>query len=459
MDKKFFAANQSVNIPHNPAVNGGKQTTGGGTHATRGRTYAARVRSKILANSGQRETSMLSAVPTGLEIPASVPTDKSVGYFHLSLRDKMHIYRKVGMHPAVNRWQHTTRPVYGEGRGRVGMLGGRCNHWLRLCYAGLLALVLISMGLTGCSKDRQEMAEKLPGKEATDEKSSGKSTQEEAGADLLKLDKHAQELAGIKTVVIKRETIAKVVEFPAEIDFDQTRIFAISCPIDGKVVKVNCNQGDTIKPGDTLAEIENPQTIGQIFKVNASCNGFVTRRYINPALWVTRGGTLFEAVDTSRLWGIIHLYPEEAQEIRTGQKVFFVFSDGAQSLEGEIDYISPSIDPTTRTIEARATIGNHGNIRAHTYVVVQVITDEKANALVIPESAVFPEDFGQIVFTMENDTFKKRVIETGIKRNGKVEVLQGLEAGNILVTDGAYQLKNVTFQSHGDEEEGELEGR
>ena len=35
----------------------------------------------------------LSAVPTGLEILTSVPTDKSVGYFHLSLRDKMHIYK------------------------------------------------------------------------------------------------------------------------------------------------------------------------------------------------------------------------------------------------------------------------------------------------------------------------------------------------------------------------------
>ena len=44
---------------------------------------------------------MLSAVPTGLEFLASDPTDKPVGYFHLSLRDKMHIYKKVGMHPSV----------------------------------------------------------------------------------------------------------------------------------------------------------------------------------------------------------------------------------------------------------------------------------------------------------------------------------------------------------------------
>ncbi len=399
MHKKLFAANQIVNTTHNPPVDSGKQATGRGVRAMCGRTHA------------------------------------------------------------THKWQRTTRPVYGEDRDGVSVIGNRCNPWLRLRYAGLLAFVLVSMGLTGCSKGRQETAEKLPGKEATDGKPAGKSTQEEVCADILKLDKHAQELAGIKTVVIKREAIAKVVEFPAEIDFDQTRIFAISCPIDGKVVKVNCNQGDTIKPGDALAEIENPQTIGQIFKVNASCNGFVTKRYINPALWVTRGSILFEVVDTSKLWGIIRLYPEEAQEIKMGQKALFVFSDSVKSLEGEINYISPSIDPTTRTIEARAAIDNPGNIHAHTYAVAQVITDEKADALVIPESAVFPEDFGQIVFTMEKDTFKKRVIETGIKRNGKVEVLQGLEAGNILVTDGAYQLKNITFQSHGDEEEGELEGR
>lgn len=66
-------------------------------------------------------------------------------------------------------------------------------------------LILISMGLTGCSKGRQETAEKQPGKEATDGKPAGKSTQEEAGADLLKLDKHAQELAGIKTESILKK--------------------------------------------------------------------------------------------------------------------------------------------------------------------------------------------------------------------------------------------------------------
>lgn len=394
MHKKFFAANHIVNTLLNPPVNGRKQATGGGTRAMCGRTHA------------------------------------------------------------TNRWKHTTRHICGEGRGGVSMIGGRCNHWLRLCCAGLLLLVLISMGLTGCSKGRQEMA-----KDAGDGKPAGKSTQEEASADLLKLDKHEQEMAGIKTIEVKRETIAKVVEFPAEIDFDQTRIITISCPFDGRVIKVNCNQGDMIKHGDMLAEIENPQTIGQIFKVTTQFDGFTTKRYINPTMWVTRGSILFEAVDTSKLWGIIHLYPEEAHEIKAGQNVLFVLSDSSQSIEGKINYVSPSITPSTRTIEARASVDNPGNIHAHAYAVAQVITDEKTHALVIPEKAIFPEDFGKVVFTMDKNTFKKRVVETGIRRDGKVEVLQGLEEGDLLVIEGAYQLKNLTFKSKGGGEEEELEGR
>jgi len=50
------------------------------------------------------EMLMLSAVPTGLAILTTVPTDKSVGYFHLSLRDKIPIYKKVGMHPYKPLW-------------------------------------------------------------------------------------------------------------------------------------------------------------------------------------------------------------------------------------------------------------------------------------------------------------------------------------------------------------------
>lgn len=332
-------------------------------------------------------------------------------------------------------------------------------HLCKVCLPVLLPFIFIFMGLNSCSKSQHEMTEKLLGKETSDEKSAYKLTQEETRSDLLRLDKQEQEMAGIKTIEVKREAISKIVEFPAEIDFDQTRIITMSCPIDGRVIKVNCNQGDMIKQGEMLAEIENPQTIGQIFKVNTQCNGFVTKRYINPAMWVTRGSILFEAVDTSKLWGIIHLYLEEAQEIKTGQKVLFVLSDRSQSLEGEINYASPSIDPNTRTIEARAAIDNPGNIHAHTYAVAQVITDEKIHALVIPEKAIFPEDFGKIVFTMDKNTFKKRAIETGIKRDGKVEVLQGLEEGELVVIEGAYQLKNLTFKSKGGGEEGELEGR
>lgn len=323
----------------------------------------------------------------------------------------------------------------------------------------LLIIILASLSLTSCSKSQRELPENISGKDISGKKSTYKTAQEEPLTGLLKLDKHEQEMAGIKTIEVKRENISKIVEFPAELDFDRTKTISINSPIEGKVVKVSCNQGDRIKQGDTLAEIENPQTVGQIFKVNTQFDGFITRRNINPTMWVTRGSTLFETVDISKLWGIIHVYPEEAPEIKTGQKVTFILSDGSQSMSGEINYISPSIDQDTRTIEVRATVNNYENIQAHTYVFARITTDEKIDAVVIPENAVFPEDFGKIVFTMEENAFKKRVIETGITRDGKVEVLQGLEEGDILVTEGAYQIKNLTFKSKGSGEEEESEGR
>lgn len=332
------------------------------------------------------------------------------------------------------------------------------NH-TNFVFTLLLLAVPISMGFIGCSKSQREIAEKLVGKESFEEKSAYKTAQEEIHSDLLELDKHEQEMAGIKTIEVKREAISKIVELPAELDFDRTKIISISSPIDGKVIKVNCKQGDMIKQGDILAEIENPQTVGQIFKVNTQFQGLITKRNINPTVWVARGSILFELVDTSKLWGVIHVYPEETPEIKAGQKVLFVVSDSSQSLAGEINYISPSIDQDTRTIEARAIVDNPGNIHAHTYAIAQITTDEKIHAVVIPEKAVFPEDFGKIVFTMDKNTFKKRAIETGIKRDGKVEVLQGLKEGDLLVIEGAYQLKNLTFKSKGGGEEQELEGR
>src|SRR3989304_2195124 len=157
-------------------------------------------------------------------------------------------------------------------------------HPLRFIFrvVTLLAVILASLCLTSCSKSQREIAEKLAGK----------------------------------------EPFSKIVELPAELDFDRTKIISINSPIDGKVIKVNCNQGDIIKQGDILAEIENPQTVGQIFKVNTQFHGLITRRNINPTVWVTRGSILFEVVDTSKLWGVIHVYSEEtrSEERRVGKE-------------------------------------------------------------------------------------------------------------------------------------------
>ena len=60
---------------------------------------------------------MQSAVPTGLKILPSGPTDKSVGYFHLSLRDKMHIYKKMGMNPIEQQAGSLRYYSHFDGRG------------------------------------------------------------------------------------------------------------------------------------------------------------------------------------------------------------------------------------------------------------------------------------------------------------------------------------------------------
>jgi len=65
-----------------------------------------------------------------------------------------------------------------------------------------------------------------------------------------------------------------------------------------------------------------------------------------------------------------------------------------------------------------------------------------ADALLVPEQALVPEQGDVFVFVLEGDTVEKRLIRTGQRRVGDVQVLQGLSAGDLVVTEGTQKLRD-----------------
>lgn len=114
---------------------------------------------------------------------------------------------------------------------------------------------------------------------------------------------------------------------------------------------------------------------------------------------------------------------------------------------GTISAINPAIDIETRSIKLRATMANHDSIlRPGMFADVQVLSSQKQEVLTLPDTAITYNPYGDSVFVVESGeqglTVQRRQIETGETREGRVQIVKGLQAGERVVSAGQVKLRN-----------------
>jgi len=128
-----------------------------------------------------------------------------------------------------------------------------------------------------------------------------------------------------------------------------------------------------------------------------------------------------------------------------------------QHWEGTITTINPEVDPGTRNVRMRATVKNpDGRLTPGMFAAVEVLAGEKAPAIVVPATAIIYAPYGDSVFVIENSkdpnqkdkdgkaqlVANQRFVRLGDRRGDYVAVLSGLAAGETVVSNGAFKLRN-----------------
>ncbi len=110
--------------------------------------------------------------------------------------------------------------------------------------------------------------------------------------------------------------------------------------------------------------------------------------------------------------------------------------------KGRILYIGDEIKEETRTVTVRTEVVNEGyRLKPGMFASLSILLDRQARALTVPQAAVLDDGDRKIVFVARDGAYVPRVVVTGVKMNGSIEVLSGLAAGEKVVTEGSYQLK------------------
>jgi membrane fusion protein (multidrug efflux system) len=118
---------------------------------------------------------------------------------------------------------------------------------------------------------------------------------------------------------------------------------------------------------------------------------------------------------------------------------------GSRTFEGTISGVDSRVDAVTRSVTVRAVIPNNDGVLKGGLLMTVEVLKNKRQAVVIPEQAVIARGRETSVFVVdpkaESQTAQARKVELGTRRNGRVEVISGLSAGEHVVTDGTLRVK------------------
>jgi RND family efflux transporter MFP subunit len=177
--------------------------------------------------------------------------------------------------------------------------------------------------------------------------------------------------------------------------------------------------------------------------IRSSINGIVNKRYIEPGAVVNPGTQLFELVDVSRLKLAITVNETQVANLKVGDRVDVkasVFPD--KNFGGTISFIAPKADASLNFPVEIELASNPGNqLKAGMYGTAIFSFGHTVPVVVIPRSAFVGSVSTNQVFVIENgNTARLRHVIAGRVLGDKVEILQGLDKGESIITSGQINL-------------------
>ena len=184
----------------------------------------------------------------------------------------------------------------------------------------------------------------------------------------------------------------------------------------------------------------------------APISGEVVERLVSPGQVMQAGQTqAFTISDMSTVWVLANVYQADLAYVKTGDDVVVQTDAYPQSFHGRISYVSPALDPNTRTLQARIVVDNPGEkLKKDMYCTVTVTAGSIRNAIAVPDAAVLRDDENQpfVYVATGANQFGRRAVEIGQSQNGQTQILKGLSRGEKVVGDGSLFLQFANSIQH-----------
>lgn len=213
---------------------------------------------------------------------------------------------------------------------------------------------------------------------------------------------------------------------------------------------------------DDLSKLGTGDAITSRGVLRAPFSAVVTATNVAQGEAIDTQTELLTLADLANVWVLGDIYQKDLGAVRRGQEALVtVESYPGETFSGRITNISDVLDPASRTAKVRVEVPNKdGRLKLQMFVNLQVPTGETRSTIVVPSVAIQEIDEQPVVFVQAgDDRYEKRVVKVGPAQRDVVPVLDGLKAGDRVVTTGAFMLKSKlqasSIEAEGEEEEEE----
>lgn len=293
---------------------------------------------------------------------------------------------------------------------------------------------------------------------------------------------------GVRTALVERGKLWRLINTVGYVAFDERKLSHLHLRTEGWIEKLNIkSDGERVKKGDVLLELysrelvnaqeeyvqalrgsndylerasrERLEALGmssaqikqvkrnkrayQKVRILASQDGVIDSLNVREGMYVKPDTELLTLADLSSIWLLVDIFERQADWVAAGQpaEVSLGYLPG-RLWEGEVEFVYPTIDPMTRTLQARLRFDNLDEaLKPDMYADVRIYAGPKDAVLSIPREALIKTgDSARVIVALGEGKFRAQEVNAGIESGDFVEVISGLEEGERVVTSGQFLI-------------------
>ncbi len=190
-------------------------------------------------------------------------------------------------------------------------------------------------------------------------------------------------------------------------------------------------------PPEVLDRLEQGGEVQKSLTLRSPISGVVTTKTVVQGQRVSPAEALYEITDLSHVWIVGDIYEPELPRVKVGQGAEMNLA--GRTFTGRVAFIDPVLDPKTRTARVRIEVSNpKGELKPEMFGEV-VLRAKGRRSITVPQDAVLDSGGRSVIFVaLGEGRFQPRAVSLGLRASGRVEVKEGLEAGESIVLGATF---------------------